>query len=175
MNTAEIKIRPFQAEDARAFRELNEEWISLHFGLEEHDRIQLGDPEGHILSPGGQIFMAVAGSEAIGCCALIKGSGGVFELAKMAVAKTYRGRGVGRKLLVHCIAQAKALGAKTLFLGSNGKLADAVHLYESVGFRHLPPEQIPPSPYARATIFMELDLSASVFPESDRRASLQSA
>jgi predicted N-acetyltransferase YhbS len=175
MNTAEILIRPFQADDARAFRELNEEWISLHFGLEEHDGVQLGDPEGHILRPGGQIFMAVAGGKPIGCCALIKGNGGVFELAKMAVAKPYQGRGIGRKLLVHSIAQAKALGAKTLCLGSNGKLADAIHLYESVGFRHLPPEKIPHSPYARATVFMELDLSANASPASDRRASLQPA
>jgi putative acetyltransferase len=175
MNTAEILIRPFQAEDALAFRQLNEEWISLHFGIEEHDRVQLGDPEGHILRPGGQIFMAVARGERIGCCALIKGTGCTFELAKMAVAAPYRGRGLGRKLLLHSIAQAKALGAKTLYLGSNSKLADAVHLYESAGFRHLPPEKIPPSPYARATIFMELDLSASSSPESDRLASLQPA
>ena len=156
-------------------RELNEDWISLHFGLEAHDSVQLDDPEGHILRPGGQIFIAVAGDEPIGCCALIKGSHGVFELAKMAVAAPYRGCGIGRKLLVHSIAQAKTMGAKTLYLGSNGKLVDAVHLYESVGFRHLPPEKIQPSPYARATIFMELDLSASASPESGRLASLQPA
>ena len=175
MNTAEILIRAYLAEDARAFRELNEEWIALHFGIEEHDRVQLGDPEGHILRPGGQIVMAVADDEPIGCCALIKGSGGVFELAKMAVTAAYRGRGIGRKLLIHSIAQARAMGAATLYLGSNGKLADAVHLYESVGFRHLPPERIQPSPYARATVFMEMDLAASASPESSRLASLQPA
>jgi hypothetical protein len=47
---------------------------------------------------------------------------------------------------------------KRLFLGSNSKLGSAVHLYESFGFRHLKPEEIPPSPYARANVFMELDL-----------------
>jgi N-acetylglutamate synthase-like GNAT family acetyltransferase len=103
--------------------------------------------------------MAVAGEERIGCCALIFVRPGVFEVAKMAVAESYRGRGIGRRLLEYTIAQAKALGAHTLELASNDKLADAVHLYESLGFRHLPVERVEPSPYARANVFMELHLS----------------
>ena len=39
MSSASIELRPFQAGDATAFRELNEAWIRLHFGLEEHDKI----------------------------------------------------------------------------------------------------------------------------------------
>ena len=155
----EIAIRLFQRGDEGAFRELNEEWIAKYFRLEEQDRIQLGDPEGHILRVGGQIVMAAAGEERIGCCALIFVSPGVFEVAKMAVSERYRGRGIGRKLLEYTIAQAKELGAHKLELASNSKLANAVHLYESLGFRHLPPERVEPSPYARANVFMELHLS----------------
>jgi N-acetylglutamate synthase-like GNAT family acetyltransferase len=61
-------------------------------------------------------------------------------------------------LLQHTIKQAKLIGAKSLFLGSNAKLGSAVHLYESVGFRHVPPEKIPPMPYTRANVFMEMPL-----------------
>jgi GNAT superfamily N-acetyltransferase len=75
----------------------------------------------------------------------------------MAVAEEYRGRGVGRKILEYTISQAKALGATSLDLGSNTSLVDAVHLYESCGFRYLPRERVPPSPYARANVFMQLD------------------
>jgi putative acetyltransferase len=50
---------------------------------------------------------------------------------------------------------ARALGATKLTLATNSKLPNAIHLYESLGFRHLPPE---PSPYARANVFMEMDL-----------------
>jgi putative acetyltransferase len=156
--TPEIAFRLFQDDDAQAFRELNEAWIARYFLLEEQDRIQLGDPEGYILRPGGQIVMAVAGEKRIGCCALIFVKSGVFEVAKMAVSEHYRGHGIGRKLFEYTIAQAKALGAHTLELASNTKLANAVHLYESVGFRHLPPERAGPSPYARANVFMELHL-----------------
>jgi putative acetyltransferase len=157
--TQQISFRLFQHGDADAFRELNEEWIARYFRLEEHDHIQLRDPEHNILRPGGQIVMAVAGEERIGCCALVFVSPGVFEVAKMAVSEHYRGHGIGRKLLEYTIAQAKVLGAHTLELASNTKLANAVHLYESLGFCHLPPEHVEPSPYARANVFMELHLS----------------
>jgi GNAT superfamily N-acetyltransferase len=156
--TSEIAFRLFQPSDAEAFRKLNEAWIARYFRLEEQDRIQLGDPESNILRPGGQIVMAVAGEERIGCCALIFVKPGVFEVAKMAISERYRGLGIGRRLLEYTIAQAKLLGAHTLELASNTKLANAVHLYESVGFRHLPPERVEPSPYTRANVFMELHL-----------------
>jgi GNAT superfamily N-acetyltransferase len=154
-----MAFRLFQRGDEDAFRELNGEWIARYFRLEEHDHVQLSDPEGNILRAGGEIVMAVAGEERIGCCALIFVRAGVFEVAKMAVSERYRGRGIGRKLLEYTIAQAKAMGAHTLELASNTKLANAVHLYESLGFRHLPPERVEPSPYARANVFMELHLS----------------
>ena len=154
----EIQIRRFQPADSTAFRELNEQWIAKYFALEEQDRIALGDPNGYIIQRGGHIFMAFAESKPVGCCALIPETSGVFELAKMAVAEEFRGQGIGRKILEYTIEQAKILGAKALCLGSNDRLADAIHLYESVGFHHLPPESVPPSPYVRANVFMELQL-----------------
>jgi putative acetyltransferase len=156
----EITFRLFQHGDAAAFRQLNEAWIARYFRVEEQDLIQLIDPEENILRAGGKIMMAVAGDVRIGCCALIFVKPCVYEVAKMAVSERYRGHGIGRKLLEYTIAQAKTLGAHTLELASNTKLANAVHLYESLGFRHLPPERVEPSPYARANVFMELHLSS---------------
>jgi GNAT superfamily N-acetyltransferase len=154
----EIELRLYQSGDADAFRDLNRDWIVRYFEVEEHDLIQLDDPESNILRPGGQILMAVVGEERIGCCALVAVKPGVFEVAKMAVSERYRGQGIGRKLLEYTVAQARKLGAHTLELASNTKLANAVHLYESLGFRHLPPERVEPSPYARSNVFMELHL-----------------
>jgi putative acetyltransferase len=161
----EITIRLFNQSDADAFRELNEAWISKFFRLEEQDHIQLAQPD-NILRDGGQIVMAVAGEERIGCCALVFMKPGVFEVAKMAVSESYQGRGLGRKILEFTIEQAKALGAHTLELATNSKLGNAIHLYESLGFRHLPPERVEPSPYARANVFMEMHLSASKNPQA---------
>jgi len=157
---AEITIRLFEQSDAHAFRELNEAWISKFFRLEEQDHVQLAQPA-NILHAGGQIIMAVAGEERIGCCALVFMKPGVFEVAKMAVSESYQGRGIGRKILEFTIAQAKILGAHTLELVTNSKLSNAIHLYESFGFRHLPPESVGPSPYARANVHMELLLTSA--------------
>jgi GNAT superfamily N-acetyltransferase len=152
----EVEFRPFRAGDGEAFRALNEAWIAKYFGIEEMDRLTLGDPEGKILAKGGHIFMAVDGETSVGCCALILSEPGVFEVAKMTVAESYRGRGLGRKMLAYTIAQGKALGAAALYLETNEGLLDAIHLYEALGFRHMPPERVSPSPYARANVFMEL-------------------
>ncbi len=154
-----IEIRPLRAgEDATAFRTLNEEWISRYFTLEAKDREILGDPEGRILKHGGHILMAWLGEQAVGCVALIPMGDGVYELSKMAVSPEMRGLGIGRKVLLEAIKLARQIGARSLFLGSNSKLQNAVHLYESVGFRHVPAESIPDMPYVRANVFMDLPL-----------------
>jgi putative acetyltransferase len=145
-------------EDGSAFRTLNEEWISRYFVLEPKDIETLSDPENTILRKGGRVFLADFAGETVGCVALIPMGDGVYELSKMAVSPEMRGRGVGRAVLEYAIGQARALGALKLFLGSNSVLKNAVHLYESVGFRHVPAEKLPPMHYARADVFMEMGL-----------------
>jgi N-acetylglutamate synthase-like GNAT family acetyltransferase len=158
-NAPVVEIRPLApGDDATAFRNLNEEWIMRYFTLEAKDRETLNDPVNSILLKGGHIFMACAATEAVGCVALIPMQDGIYELSKMAVSPHLRGRGLGRRLLQLAIAQARSLGAKSLFLGSNTRLKDAIHLYESVGFRHVKPESLPPMPYSRANVFMEMPL-----------------
>lgn len=145
-------------EDKLAFRTLNEEWITRYFTMEAKDREILENPESAILDRGGHIFMVHADAKAVGCVALIPMGNGVYELSKMAISPELRGLGLGRQLLEHAIAQARVLGVISLFLGSSTKLRNAVHLYESVGFCHVPPEKLPPNPYTRADVFMELVL-----------------
>ena len=159
-----VDIRDFVADDAAAFRSLNEEWIRAYFSIEAPDIEVLGDPEGAILRPGGRILMAVAGAQPVGCCALLAEGDRVYELAKMAVAPAWRGRGLGRRLLRQVLATAREMGARRVWLGSNRRLADALHLYESIGFRACPPPHA--SPYSRADVFMEMDLAPEAAPPS---------
>lgn len=155
----EITIRRLESHaDGKAFRTLNEEWITQHFVIEAKDRQLLDDPQTEILGKGGQILMVCADSEPVGCVAIIPLGEGVCELSKMAVSPEMRGLGIGRRLLQQAILEARKMGAKSLFLGSSTKLPNAVHLYESVGFRHVSPEKIPPSPYTRANVFMAMEL-----------------
>jgi len=156
MREAQVTIREFRRGDEDAFRRLNEEWIVRYFVLEPKDVASLADPQRTILDRGGRIFLAVQDTQPVGCCALLAMAGGEFEVAKMAVTESFQGGGIGRQLLGRVIAEARASGARRLYLETNRKLATAIRLYESLGFRHLPPERIVPSSYVRANVYMEL-------------------
>src|SRR5277367_6234434 len=152
----DVMIREFLPGDESAFRRLNEEWISRYFAMESKDEAAVSDPRRTILDPGGRIFFAVRQGELVGCCALLATGPHQYEVAKMAVTESARGGGVGRSLLQRVIAEARAAGATRLYLETNRKLEPAIRLYESVGFRHLPPARIVASQYARADVYMEL-------------------
>ncbi|MFE4572652.1 GNAT family N-acetyltransferase [Paenibacillus chitinolyticus] len=145
-------------EEALAFKTLNEEWIARIFTIEEADRIILDNPVENIMNRGGDVLIARDGDSIVGCVALVPTGAGVFELSKMSVTPELRGRGYGRKIIHAAINHARGLGATSLFLGSSTKLPNAVHLYESVGFKHVPVEQIGPMPYVRADVFMDMEL-----------------
>jgi len=161
ISEAELTIREFSPGDQAAFRRLNEEWIIRYFAMETKDEASLADPERTILSRGGRIFFAVRDSQTVGCCALLALAPGEFEVAKMAVTESFQGAGIGRRLLEKAITEARAAGARRLYLETNKKLVTAIRLYESLGFRHLPRERIVHSAYARADVYMELYLDES--------------
>jgi GNAT superfamily N-acetyltransferase len=151
-----MQIVDFRPELAGAFKTLNEAWITALFALEPKDRVVLGDPEGQIIAKGGRVLFALEAGEAVGCCALLALADGGFELAKMAVADAWKGRGLGRALLAAAIERARAAGAPRLYLETNSSLAPALALYRSFGFVDVVPAE--PSPYARADVCMELSL-----------------
>jgi len=156
-SAGEVLIREFQPGDEAAFRDLNEEWITRYFRIEAKDQEAFADPQEKILKAGGRIFFAILNSQCVGCCALIRigKDEDEYEVAKMAVTSKVQGAGIGRKVLHATIEAARASGARRLYLETNHALEPAIRLYESAGFKHLPPEKIKPSVYDRADVFME--------------------
>jgi ribosomal protein S18 acetylase RimI-like enzyme len=153
-----MTIVDFAPEHGEAFRLLNEAWITRHFTLEPHDREQLEDPQGHVLAGGGRIFIALdEAGEAVGCVAMIAMADGGFEVAKMTVAESQRGTGLGRRLMQRCIDAGREAGAPRLYLETNSSLAPAISLYRAMGFQDLARV---PSLYVRADVFMELRLAS---------------
>jgi ribosomal protein S18 acetylase RimI-like enzyme len=153
---SDVRVREFVAGDEAAFRRLNEEWITRYFKLEPKDELAFADPRSMVIEKGGRIFFAERAGEALGCCALLAMGPGEFEVGKMAVTASAQGLGLGRLLMEHVIAAAKAAGAERLFLETNHALTPAIRLYESVGFTHIPKERAQPSPYERADVPMEM-------------------
>lgn len=148
-----MRILPFEARHADAWRDLNVAWISKYFTMEAKDHEALNDPVGKILDKGGHILMAETDEgEIIGCVGLLLLEDGGFEVAKMTVTEQARGTGLGRLLMQACIDKTEALGAPRLYLETNSSLAPALGLYRAMGFVDLPHRD---TPYARADVFME--------------------
>ncbi|HEY6901881.1 MAG TPA: GNAT family N-acetyltransferase [Puia sp.] len=152
--SAQVQIVDYIPAHQPAFRQLNEEWISKYFRMEENDYKALDHPQEYILDKGGHIYMALYKGEPVGACALIPIEGG-FELAKMAVSPRAQGLGIGNLIGQACIDKARALGARRVYLESNTALKAAINLYHKLGFKKVVG---PPSPYERANIQMELAL-----------------
>jgi ribosomal protein S18 acetylase RimI-like enzyme len=152
-----IKIVPFEDWHAEAFKRLNIEWLEDYKLLEPADLKYLDKPRQVIIEQGGKILIAVIGDVVVGTCAIIKETSKRAELAKLAVFPGARGKGIGRMLTVESINEARKMGFKKVILVSNKKLAAAIKLYESLGFKHAPvPEDII---YVTADVYMELTIS----------------
>lgn len=146
-----VEIIPFEPRYRSDFKRLNVAWLEKFFRVEPIDEEVLSDPEGRILGPGGCILFARVDGEIAGTCALMP-EGSRMELTKMAVDERFQGLGLGRKLLEAAIAEFKRGGGTELFLDSNSRLAPAIRLYETGGFKHRPRPGA--SHYARADVHM---------------------
>jgi ribosomal protein S18 acetylase RimI-like enzyme len=152
LDSNQVKIIPFSIELKEPIKTLNLEWLQKYFKVEPKDEKVLSDPQGEIIDKGGIIFYAQYNSQIVGTVSLLKIDSTTFELSKMAVSDGNQGLGIGKKLLEHCLNEAKAKGIQKLILYSNRKLLPAIHLYESFGFTEIPVEE---GVYERADIKME--------------------
>ena len=112
---------------------LNELWINEHFEIEEADRQLAADPS-TIIRDGGHSFCALLDGQAVGAAALFRVGPREFELARMTVAPSSRGQGIGRSLAQAALHRAEADGATSVSLGTNTILVAAIALYRSLGF-----------------------------------------
>jgi GNAT superfamily N-acetyltransferase len=147
-----IQIVPFAPLYAKAFRDLNEEWISKYFVMEATDYKALDHPQEYIIDKGGEIFIALYNDEPVGVCAMINMIDDPdfdFELAKMAVSPKAQGNNIGCLLGQAILEKAKSLGGKTVFIESNTILVPAINLYLKLGFKKITNR---PSPYQRSNI-----------------------
>ena len=83
----------------------------------------------------------VVGEETIqgigGIAPLVGGASSVCELKKMYFLPELRGKGIGKKMLLMLIEEAKRLQFKTMYLETVTRMTAANGLYRSVGFQPL--------------------------------------
>jgi len=153
-----VEIVTYDSKYKEAFRDLNVEWISTYFEMEESDYKALDNPEEYIINKGGEILVALYENEPVGVCALIKSNVADydFEMAKMAVSPKAQGKSIGWLLGKAIAEKAKELGAKKIYLESNTILKPAINLYYKLGFEKVFGLE---TPYKRCNIQMELVFS----------------
>ena len=161
----------FQPRWKDAFAELNRAWITHYFHLEPRDEMVLSDPEGQILSLGGEIYFARLGERVVGTCALMPLGPDAWEIAKLAVDPSCQGRGIGRNLVSLCRDFALEQGARLLVARTNLKLSVSYHLLRGLGFQDLGPD--PSGDYVRESLLLQYPLTAdgSVAPLQARSGS----
>lgn len=147
-----IQIIPFTDGVAHHFARLNKAWLQKYFYVEPIDEQMLANPRQFFIEKGGAIFFAEIDGAVCGTFALMKETGAVYELGKMAVDEGFQGRGVGNAMLHYALQHAKELGAEKIILYSNTTLAPAIHLYKKWGFVEMP---LGSSEYKRSNIKME--------------------
>ena len=150
-----MRLHLDEATHADAFIRLNEAWIQAYFRLEEFDHALARDPM-RIVRDGGALLTLARGERVLGGCALFKEGPHRYRLARMAVAESERGRGLGARLMQAAMARAVDLGATSVYLLSHTRLASAVRLYRRHGF--VPTHEGPHPVHARCDLVMERTL-----------------
>lgn len=102
------------------------------------------------------MFSLLSDQKVIGVCALINEGDGVFELSRMTVSTSARGKGYSNALVEACLLKLTDIAARKVYLLSNTKLQAAIALYKKHGFITI--QQGPHPVYSRANITMERDM-----------------
>lgn len=108
--------------------------------------------------PRGRTLLAVADGTPVGCVAYRAMTDAACEMKRLFVGPAGQGRGLGRKLCEALFETARADGYKVMRLDTADRLAEAIALYRSLGFRDCPPFHDYPEPLARKILFMDRPL-----------------
>lgn len=99
------------------------------------------DLAGVFTAAGSTYFVAAEDGQLLGGCGIYPTQNlpaGTCELVKLYLSAAARGKGLGKLLMEKCIAAAKELGYKEVYLETMPELTIAVPLYEKMGFDYLP-------------------------------------
>lgn len=83
----------------------------------------------------GCVYEATVDDALIGVYVLLPLSDDAVEIKNIAVAESVRGRGFGKKLVLHALSEAKRLGFTAAEIGTGNSSIDQLMLYQKCGFR----------------------------------------
>ena len=117
----------------RLFREY-EAFLGANLDFQDFEQELRGLP-GKYASPNGALLIGLSGNKTVGCVAVRRLDSTICEMKRLFVKPQARGKGMGRKLAQEIISIAQKLGYSLMRLDTLDRLAEAMHLYESLGFK----------------------------------------
>jgi putative acetyltransferase len=120
---------------ASLFREY-QQGLGVSLCFQDFER-ELAELPGAYARPGGIIFLAEHGGQAVGVGALRALGPGIAEMKRLYVRDAARGLGLGRKLAHALVAEAKRCGYAGVRLDTLPHLTAAIALYADMGFRKI--------------------------------------
>lgn len=146
-----------QIEAARGLFREYEAWFGMNLCFQNFDE-EVANLPGKYAAPEGRLYLAYSDEKLAGCIALRKLEDDICEMKRLFVKDEFRGQKIGIKLIEKLFEEAKNIGYAQMRLDTfPAKMGKAVKLYESYGFREIPPYYH--NPYGE-TLFMELDLAS---------------
>lgn len=122
------------AGQSRGFTGQTPDWIREWLLHSEEESMETGIRNKAIL------VMRSEGNEIVGIlctCTYAHESekGAISWIREVAVRPEYQGKGLGRRLILQALSYGRTFGAKRAFLAADECNTNAIHLYESIGFR----------------------------------------
>ncbi|MCI0581574.1 MAG: GNAT family N-acetyltransferase [Chloroflexi bacterium] len=129
-----IETRP-DSPDAVALIEELEAHLAPQYTVESRHGFSVD----RLIREGVTFFVARVDGAPAACGGVLLVPGEYAEVKRMYVRPAFRGRGLGRAVLEHLAAHARARGFSILRLETGIHQVEAIAMYERAGFRPIPP------------------------------------
>jgi len=151
-----IEILDYKPAYKKYFMTINREWLDKYLKAEPGDLKLLSDPKKQIINQGGAVIFARLKGKIVGTAALMR-HGDIFELIKMGVTESARGKMIGTKLTLAIIDLARKAGADYLYLETHPTFKPAITMYTKLGFKQIKQGPLPKT-LERVSIYFRLKL-----------------